>query len=135
MSEKVVTTADLIVEVRKIAEAEPDYVYGDEDDRSGCSYFTDRFGTTKGNPCIVGKALRNLEVDTSILRRREAYSHSDRIAFALVEGFVPVVSTVIVERDWLNSVQDYQDVGLSWSEAVKNADRMVGKICASESHG
>lgn len=123
MSEKVVTTADVIAEVRKIAREDPDFVYGDGSNT--CSYFGPSLGVTNGSPCIIGKALHNLEVDTSILFKREAVSYSDRIGFVLKEGFVPVVSKVNSERIWLNRVQNQQDFGKSWSEAVVLADQEV----------
>lgn len=128
MTEKIVTTKDLIDEVRKVAEAEPDFVYNEEGSESECSYFGRDRGDTSGSPCIVGKALKNLEVDTSVLLARESGGFGDRIGFALSNGLVPVTSLVDSERTWLNAVQDYQDCGLTWAVSVKRADIMIGRI-------
>lgn len=128
MTEKTVTTKDLIDEVRKVAEAEPDFVYKAGDSESKCSYFGRDRGDTSGNPCIVGKALKNLEVDTSVLLARESGGFGDRIGFALFNGFIPVTSQVKLERSWLDRVQNSQDSGLTWSDSVKCADNVIGRI-------
>lgn len=128
MTEKIVTTKDLINEVRKVAEAEPDFVYNEGGKSSGCSYFGPERGDTSGSPCIVGKALKNLEVNTKILLARESDGTSDRIGFALFNGLVPVTSLIPRERAWLDSVQNSQDCGLSWAVSVKRADISIGRI-------
>ena len=128
MTEKTVTTKDLIDEVRKVAEAEPDFVYNVGGKDSKCSYFGRDLGDTSGNPCIVGKSLKNLEVDTEILRARESEGTSDRIGIALFRGYIPVASSESRERAWLDHVQNSQDCGVSWSVSVKSADIVIGRI-------
>ena len=128
MTEKTVTTKDLIDEVRKVAEAEPDFVYIVAGSEAKCSYFGPALGDTSGSPCIVGKALKNLEVNTEILRARESDGNNDRIGFALANGLVPVTSLVTHERAWLNEVQNSQDCGRSWADSVKRADISIGRI-------
>lgn len=128
MTEKTVTTKDLIDEVRRVSELEPDFVYNEDGSESECSYFGRDRGDTSGNPCIVGKALKNLEVDTTKLLARESNGTGGRIGFVLLKGFIPVTSLVDSERAWLNAVQFYQDCGLTWAVSVKRADKVIGRI-------
>jgi hypothetical protein len=97
---------ELIAEVRRLAEANPDFVYRE----SNCLYNS---GGDPANPgCIMGRAWRNV-TGTSI--KAEGQVISD-----VLERYN--INTTAKQRHWLTSVQDYQDARTPWGEAVILAD-------------
>lgn len=122
----VVTVIDLFAEVRKVSSAEPDFRYRDNKTMGMyCSYFGRAVGDLTGSPCIIGKAMANLEVDTSKLLRMESSGGNPSVDDVLLEELAGILVDEV--RDfplisWLGDVQSYQDSGSSWSEAVRKAD-------------
>lgn len=120
------TAKELIEEVRKIAKENPDFVYAKQEGRTNddnCSYFGRAIGDETGTPCIVGQALKNLEVDTSALKEYEVLSIGSAIGDVLARELVAVEYTDS-ERQWLDRVQYSQDIMGSWGEAVVYADKL-----------
>lgn len=125
----VVTTKDLVEEVRRVAEAEPDYNYQDNTgmEPGMCSYFGRTVGVEEGNPCIIGKALSNLGVDMSVVRGMEKKGEDPTIKALLEDGMIDVEVVDIKDTTWLASVQNRQDLGMNWSESVKSVDGLWEK--------
>ena len=121
------TAAELIQEVRKIAAERPDFVYGKQGliSPDTCSYFGRDVGDESGSPCIIGQALKNLGVDTSLLKQAEDECDDNMgIASALDVKHIELAYT---DREalWLSHVQRKQDNGETWAEAVESADKWV----------
>lgn len=120
------TAAELIQEVRKVAEERPDFIYSDQTEPNNilCSYFGRAIGDESGSPCIVGQALKNLEVDTEVLLKAEKAGEETDICTVLDRGYVDIECTVN-EAMWLAKVQSKQDDGYAWAQAVESADKWV----------
>ena len=119
------TATQVIEEVRRLAEEQPDFVYGHQEGAVGeCSYFGCALKDTSGQACIVGQALANLNVDMSDLKRKE-----DRgIGMAIAEAFEwEVVDIPYTEEEvrWLGDVQYHQDNKEPWAQAVALADKAL----------
>jgi hypothetical protein len=114
----------LIKGVRECAQETPDYTYEfvkvDVYTPSGTFAYTDHHCQYmyEGQPsCIVGKAAFALGlIDASF-----EFSNSNRDT---IPGFVKAIGAEIDESEatWLAHVQSDQDAGISWSEAVSEAD-------------
>lgn len=123
------TIGDVANEVRRLAEAAPDFVYRpegydeDTDYLSGgsCSYLTG----LDGKGCIVGQALSNLGVDDFTLTDVE-YQHAlhalARVGVIEHSDQFNEDSPLPVEALWILSVQENQDAANTWGEAVARAD-------------
>ena len=120
------TAAELIQEVRKVADERPDFIYSDQTESTLnlCSYFGRAIGDETGSPCIVGQALKNLEVDTEVLMEVEHFGEDSDISTVLDRGYVDVEYTGS-EAMWLAKVQLKQDLGYAWAHAVEEADKWV----------
>jgi hypothetical protein len=119
----VTTATQVIEEVHRLAEEQPDFVYSDQEvANEECSYFGCAIGNTTGQACIVGQALANLNVDMSDMKRKEDTGYGMAIATALEEGVVDIPYTE-EEAKWLGDVQYYQDRGEPWAQAVALADK------------
>lgn len=108
---------DVIAKVRELAAARPGHAYKPPKDSPGeCSYFTDATGKA-GAGCIYGQALTQLGLDdltdgvdiTGILSRHHIYPSTDGL-------------------DWVEMVQNEQDKGVTWAEAVRVADETFGEV-------
>lgn len=120
------TSKELIEEVRKIAKENPDFVYAKQEGRTtddNCSYFGRAIGDETGTPCIVGQALKNLEVDTSTLKKYEEHNAGMAIGDVLEREILDVKYNN-TELNWLNRVQFSQDIMGGWGEAVEYADKL-----------
>lgn len=124
-----VTSKDLVEEVRRVAEAEPDYNYQDNTgaEMGTCSYFGRTVGVEEGNPCIIGKALGNLGVDMSVVREMEKKGEDPTIKALLEDGLIDVEVVDIKDTTWLASVQNRQDLGMNWADSVKSIDGLVAE--------
>lgn len=121
------TATQVIEEVRRLAEEQPDFVYSKQEGANAnedCSYFGCFIGNTTGQACIVGQALAKLSVDMSDLKREEDKGFGMGIAEALVGGVVDIPYTER-EAKWLGDVQNHQDLGESWAQAVVLADKAL----------
>lgn len=120
------TAAELIQEVRKIAEERPGFIYSDQPNGTHflCSYFGRAIGDEAGGPCIVGQALKNLEVPMEGLLEVENAGEDSDISTVLDRGYVDIEYTGS-EAMWLAKVQMKQDDGNSWAQAVEEADKWV----------
>lgn len=118
------TTTDLVKEIREIAASNPDFNYKEQEGYNGsCSYFGAGVGNLEGQCCIVGQALKNLEVDTTNLMVTESDFTTPTINKAVVDYMVDIKIARARELKWLDLVQGYQDAGFPWAEAVQSADK------------
>lgn len=113
---------ELVANVRKLAKEYPDAKYRSPDG-GGCYYTR---GTVVDGPeapgCIVGQALPSHVMDRLIEVDNEG------------SGNIPYVLGDALDTDydrgvflWLDVVQSHQDLGKTWSEAVREGDRLVGE--------
>lgn len=120
-----INTKDLIAEVRKVAEAQPDYVYyvnNSDTELIGCSYLADALGNPEGQPCLIGQALRNLEVH--VPRKHE----NTEIDTLLNDCEIDVVVSDPEDVVWLYQVQNQQDSGHSWGQSVRYANQFDHEV-------
>lgn len=119
------TATQVIEEVRRLAEEQPDFVYTDQEvANEECSYFGCAIGNTTGQACIVGQSLANLNVDMSDLKRKEDNGYGMSIAEVLGWRVVDIPYTER-EAKWLGDVQYHQDRGETWAQAVALADKAL----------
>lgn len=117
MTSTLFTHEQLVSEVRKLAAERPDFTYKTPEWEISCLYWHKETGTPG---CIFGHALANLGVDVSRITRSNAID----IALPEIIGndYYKIPSDI---RMWFNQVQEYQDVGISWGEAVVDADKYI----------
>ncbi len=123
-----ITQKQLVAEVRKVAAANPTFVYTKGED-GGCNY-RDKSEDNRG-ACIIGQALANLGVSNE---DRTAWDNRDEAGIASLfynrgddadypSDFPVTGDNDTDEVEWLQDVQHSQDQGDSWGTAVYNADR------------
>ena len=118
------TTTDLVKAIRAVAASKPDFIYTNQEGYAGmCSYFGEGVGKPEGQCCIVGQALKNLEVDTTVLQLSELDFMSPTIDKVIIDGMVDIPFSKGREVKWLNLVQACQDAGYTWAESVTAADK------------
>lgn len=106
----------LIAAVRARAEANPDFEYEWPEGKGGCVNVLNGKGS-----CIVGCGAMDTGLITAAyedLTANEAGVQS--LAFYLAERHD--ISLDQAEMDWLKEVQEQQDLGTPWGQAVRNAD-------------
>lgn len=108
-------------EIRRIAAENPEYVY-DEGDAAAwgqrCYYVRNGCGS-----CIVGRALANLGVPIERLEEADSRNGSGVRASTLL---TELTGKSLVAARWVQYVQDRQDKGVAWREAVAQADAVIG---------
>ncbi len=120
------TISDLIKEVRRLANENPDFVYPEfKKPHNGrtCSYLKSEKSDVG---CIFGQAILNIQPDL-----KEFLIHFDcevdsgikkclQTLFPDIDLTYP--STSREQLDWCEKVQDEQDRGSTWGEAIKIAN-------------
>jgi hypothetical protein len=114
------TFEELEKEVRRLSDENPEFVYKGEEGffSPHCSYLTGKNDPPVG--CIFGQALTALLPDTTILE--EADANKLTITAVLRVAGVDLSET---QRRWAGEVQEYQDSGIQWKEAVVMADEFI----------
>ena len=107
------TSADVVAQVRALAQERPDYVYQRPlgNPETECSYLTG----ADGQGCIMGQALTRLGVSIEALSTIEG----ENVMAALPRL---AVRTTPSDGWWLRAVQEQQDHGSTWGQAVRRAD-------------
>lgn len=113
-----INTTQLIADIRKIAAENPEHVYErvSLDDRtpSRCVYFIE------GSPsCLVGQGFAKQGMAEDDLTPLDNLNSIGDLLRDRIYDVDPV------ELRWLDRVQEVQDQGLPWSEAVDIADDSV----------
>lgn len=113
------TAMDVLNEVVRLSEEDPDFVYTTQPGREGfisCGYAGLAPGTTEGRSCIVGQALQNLGVP------KDELCHLISRASAVLEGDLHIENDDRLDAfKIIDDVQSHQDIGHSWSESVRRA--------------
>ena len=108
----------IIAEVRKVAAESKSFIYEPPLFRGSCVYIYD------GSPsCIIGCALWNLELIDATCPW-DAYAISD------ITSIINSLDWQVDENEklWLLTVQQKQDVGISWGRCIELADENVQRI-------
>lgn len=122
-----ITLSRLIDTIRQIAATEPDFVYNiGSDPDSVCAYAPNRLNRCG---CLVGEALRVLGVPDRVLADLDAlaasFTPTQWGSIAAREALAHLVEADALSSPWVAYVQNVQDGGYSWGEAVAQAD-LVG---------
>jgi len=116
-SRNTVNVSKLILAVRSLAAAFPDFIYEKPNKDSMCLYKRTRQPGGEMSGCIIGEALRKTGVSTAGLDK----AASSGINYQLDRvGLLPEDARQSV---WLAEVQSEQDSGHTWAEAVRIADQ------------
>lgn len=102
--------ADIVIDrVRKLAREHPDAVYKHDT----CLYTKGECGPGVG--CIIGQALPEYQ---------EELWRLDNITDFHVSSMIRELNIEVTEEQsiWLETVQHYQDKGVTWEKAVKEAE-------------
>ena len=104
------TVEQVETELRRLAAAQPDFVYNDTGRTVKCSYIHGIIEGPENKGCIFGQALQNLGVPAEELREPDPIR--------------PLWNDLNSEKCPLSwgSVQSEQDHGASWGEAIKELD-------------
>lgn len=109
------TVDELIAEVRKLADENPDFVYDDV----ACWYLIGGNPDTPG--CIIGRTIMALSPELKpILEKADETNENINGLFPMLSDFEFDNNTN--EFQWLLSVQSSQDSGSSWEDAIELAD-------------
>lgn len=124
MSKYNFSASDVAKAVRKLAVKNPDFNYTMQEERpsisTDCSYLSAGLGVEGGKACIVGQALTSLGVSDKHLSQVETL-HASIAVIRLAENLLSSAGDNKT-LDWLDRVQEYQDRGVTWSNAVELAD-------------
>lgn len=123
--------SDLVAKVRELAGAHPTAIYQSTDANGACYYtrglvrdHIDGEEKTIGVGCLMGQALKALDVPEETL-----YEYEDSQICEVVEGLLLDVSEHSnAEIAWLADVQQKQDAGNSWGNAVQLADKRFAEV-------
>ncbi|AWN04051.1 hypothetical protein PBI_PEREGRIN_226 [Rhodococcus phage Peregrin] len=117
MTKLTIKSEDLIAEVIKIAQANPNYVY---DNVGGCHYSSE---STAGGSCLFGLALFNLGVDFFTLRALDSFEDYETTIGCLadpdstIEFPVDIIGTN-EQAAAMADAQQSQDIQKPWGEAI-----------------
>lgn len=118
MTDNLPDLKDVVAKVRELATNNPDYVY-DRGENGKCQYIKDGEGS-----CIVGQAYVELGVPVEYVKSWDSVSYGNAIgAWQVVEREYENYSKY--DKEWLDYVQECQDLGQPWELAVDKADAKV----------
>lgn len=115
----------VIKAVREVAAEQPDHVYRKPDDASNCHY-VDRDNGDRVPGCLVGQGLWKVGlIDGSLFDDYDVNG-------AGVAGILDYVQIdcLPIQSEWLERVQNRQDAGATWGEAVAYADSRTREMHA-----
>jgi len=121
MSAPVIETQEQAIELleRVVADAGQDYIYPTY--ATSCVYVKD------GAPsCIVGKALALAGIDLDLIAQLDGHNDEVVSAYAIPTYFPDLVSVEVAEL--LQVVQNHQDNGWTWGEALADAKALGDTI-------
>lgn len=116
----IVDGLELVSAVRALAAENPDKVYESPDE--GCYYIHETDCGLVGG-CIVGQAAIKVGVPVEVLRGFDKRGDHAGVAHTFTE--FQLSASVL---SWLTFVQESQDHGVPWGEAVAGADRNWGDL-------
>lgn len=112
------TYKELLDEVVRVGEDNPEFVYGDNEDDSICSYLGESTENPTGQCCIVGQALQNLGVDREDLLEVEGIGARSAVNKLLGETIREGLY-LNKELNIIGLIQGFQDTGSSWGRSVE----------------
>lgn len=134
-----ITLQQMNEKVRELAKERPDFTYSKQPGagHDECSYVASSVGGHEGEGCIMGQALTALGIGEEVLREyEEAVGRALNILelatqYLFQDGLMKPVQLyhqiegsreMDADMNWALKVQANQDVGMTWSEAVADAD-------------
>lgn len=121
------TFEDVLNEVIRLSEEDPDFVYTTQPGREGvssCGYTGLAPGTTEGRSCIVGQALQNLGVS------KDSLINLSLNATGVLTDYLNILPKYHDDADrliYLDSIQSNQDQGMSWGDSVRKVIKPKSK--------
>jgi hypothetical protein len=113
------TATAIIRAIREVAEEQPDHVYQKPSEHGICHYVDKNSVVHPG--CLVGHGLwRNHLIDASLYGDDE--KNGSGVANLLQELDI---HTTFLQKFWLTNVQELQDFGNTWGEAVRRVDVII----------
>lgn len=118
----VITTAQIIVSIRNLAAANPDFVYEKPEGDAVCRYIhRDAEGEPiEGEGCIVGRVVTGFNIPAIKIDPSEGSGASSLLRRLESDGLVSISGWV--DLQWIARVQEAQDAGARWPRAVEYAD-------------
>lgn len=135
-----ITIDSLVAEVRRLCETTPDnrYSIGPElkrmrsgADLPACSYI-DGTCSDKSCGCIIGQAFKNLGITRAQLKEIDEAGSIRQVFYAnkgdgeyyrdIVFSSCDPTEDVDLKIDWLKAIQNWQDHGYTWGEALIHAN-------------
>ncbi len=105
----------LMAVVREVAAEKPDFVY--DAPYGGCVYVAD-----KQPSCIVGQAAWRLGLIDASFEKDEMDNSAGVTTFLRTIGADLGDDETLYGREFLDAVQEKQDQGVPWGEAIQEAD-------------
>lgn len=120
-----ITGKKVVKRVREIAKENPDFIYTDQGaNDSECSYLGRSMSEPNvGQGCIVGQAL----LDLGVTREEMVEAEIEGVPGYEVLEYLGIESK-FKHNIFLDYVQESQDDGETWKEAVEYADNEVGRV-------
>lgn len=113
-----ITAEQLVQKVREQAQAHPDKVYAK--DPSVTTGVVCAYAHSSEPGCIIGWALHDLGWSLDDLRTLDL-GEDTGIVDVIRTGEIPGIDQGDDEVEWLSEVQNYQDKGKPWGDAVAQA--------------
>lgn len=122
----------LIRQIRTVTATQPDFVYNNTPDTAlaGIAYRRLSYRPNENNRCGcgVGEALIELGVPAEVLQELDRCPQpTGWAAPAAQRALQDWVTREGLVSAWVQAFQEYQDMGLSWSEATGRADTLAQK--------
>jgi hypothetical protein len=123
--EQVILEQDLVEAVREQAKMYPDRVY-QAGPAGVCTYLPSEHNPDFG--CIVGEALLWLGVPRELVTEMNTSGGWARRADRIRPTLGNLVAEAALRSTWVAQVQQYQDEGKTWAEAVRMAVSITGEV-------
>lgn len=111
----------IIREARRLAAVSPDFKYEMPDRSDGQTWDSCRYIHDGKGSCLFGQALMNTKDITA--------DDSPRIEFKAIESIICYLKLRVSAKQvaWASRVQELQDDGVPWGQAVQDADTCVAE--------
>lgn len=120
-----IASKDVIKAVHDIAKERPEHVYIPAED------YMCRYADGDEPSCLIGHALHRLGVPVETLQKFDSINlQGGDVLFIkdIFEGWLDNANSSLVEIDYLQYVQSWQDAGDPWAVAVEKAQQYFDEI-------
>lgn len=120
------TIEQLIQEVKRLAEQNPDFVYQIWCTSCEASCFYTKSKTDPNKGCIFGQAILNLQPELKeLLQKVDDPRPDDASSVSRIKDLIQQweIKASIEQLDWCDDVQSAQDQEFTWANAVNFANR------------